>query len=218
MPIVHREPTRLAQDMLYGLKERNDTPGPGEYTPTTCRTRGPCFSRSPRLRSPFPGSFERSPGYKYDQDSRLVHRSILSGSFARSARLRPPNRAYIACNTQTVPSNLSKRAHSFGASRIAYKGLFFPCYEKERLGLATRRVSSGRSLVRAGMSGRSFTRSPRFPDPFRSRFHSLGPGCYDPRLPMGSLGYAVPFGSPRGRSSRLDFSDIKLLSKAYWLM
>jgi hypothetical protein len=214
MPHIHRRPVQLPLDLMTDIRERISTPGPGFYSLTSRLKAGVRFALSPRSRSLFPNCPEETPGCIYKQDSNLVHRSASPVRFSRSPRQSTDPPDYGGVSYTEAKSTLSRRAHSFAASRSAYRAVYFPGSDRERLGRTSRTISTSRGSSKTARSGRSFTRSPRTQS---HSFSSVGPGQYDPTIPRPTIGHAVRFGSPR-RRSRLEFSLLDQFSKTYWSM
>lgn len=212
---IHRDPVKLPLDLAFGLREKPSTPGPGFYSLTTRQSPGGRFSKSPRARSLFPSIPEETPGCIYSQETMHIRRTVSASQFSRSPR-DSINRRDRGGNFLSDPiSTLSRRAHSFAASRAAYRSVYFPGSDRERLGRTSRSISmTSRGSIAPRNSGRSFPRSPR--STITARSSSLGPGHYNPSIPP-KHGTAVPFGSPR-QASRLNFPLFEKLSRAYWSM
>jgi hypothetical protein len=214
MAPIRRSPTELPRELLYNSEFRNGTPGPGSYSRQSRRSPGVRFSRSPRPSTIFFPSPERTPGCIYSPNWNPVDPSNRCGIFSRASRavsgtaIKGGRDSFIG-----LRSSLSKRACSFAASRSAYKYVYYPGYDRERLGRTSRTLGSYTIPNMSGRSGRSFTRSPRCPS--RSpRSDTIGPGEYNPSIPPRSVP-AVPFGSPR-RTPRLDFPYFDRQSKTFW--
>jgi hypothetical protein len=214
MPHIHRRPLQLPLELAWDIRDRLPTPGPGSYTLTSRLKEGVRFTRSPRSGTPFPNIPVESPGCIYKQDSRLVHRSPSPIGFSRSPRDPAYRLDTSGPEYQEARSTLSRRCHSFAASRSAYRAVYYPGFEREKLGRTSRTICTSGATISTVRSGRSFSRSPRSQS--RSPV-SIGPGHYDPSTGRASIGHAVPFGSPR-RRSRLNFQLFSQLSKSYWSM
>jgi hypothetical protein len=191
--------------------------GPGSYgyPPTCLSPQGVRFGRSQRPRALFPSEPEPTPGCAYTQDSSLLRPSSRVYVFPRAPRSlstssEPPR---LGPGTYEVArSSLSGKASTFGLSHEAYRQVFFPGCDRERLGRTSESLS-GSQMTTFREYGVSFARSPRsFGQPTGSQ---LGPGQYRPKLRARCDG-SCWFGRPSGKS-RLSFRRIAQLPASFWV-
>lgn len=205
-----------------------DSPGPACYETVSPRfSAGVKFSRSSRPSSLFPDTPERTPGSVYEQDSRLVHRSLIVGRFTQS----PRESRYIRCSSMLGPgqyewekSSLSRRACSFGESYTAYANVYFKGKEREQLGRTCPVLGTYRTTC-ISPRGVTFPRSNR--DDNHSLYMSsvnsarrrslspLGPGSY--AREESRVKPSVRFGPrPEKVKPRLDLKKISKIPKKFW--
>jgi hypothetical protein len=216
MTLIHRHPHRLPVGLIPDQNRDCGTPGPGQYQATSRWKAGSHFARSRRPSSVFPSLPERTPGCAYKPDWRMVVPAVQSSRFARSPRDIGPTGLISTPSVYGNPkSSLSRRAHTFAASRSAYRSVYFPGCDRERLGRTSSAIGSHKTSPLSPCTGRSFSRSPRSLSLSPRGDMRIGPGQYNPRIPPRVVP-AVPFGSPR-RSPRLDFEYFDQLSKSFWI-
>ena len=191
-------------------------PGPGSYT-NSIRSLSSCgvrFGRSTRPKALFPSEPESSPGAMYASDSQLTRPQSRVFPFARAPRstsIRSSPR--LGPGTYDPPSSsLSKKSSSFGLSHEAYRHVFYPGCDRERLGRTS--MSTGSippSTFRE--DGVSFPRSARSLS--SATLSQLGPGHYEPCL-LRRRDTSSWFGPP-SRRCRLSFSRIAQLKSSFWV-
>jgi hypothetical protein len=188
---------------------------------------GTRFTRSERPGCLFPVIPEPTPGCIYQQDSSLIHPSLLTQSFPRSARDSTGSPRFntgcdIGPGTYDAPgSTLTRKAFTFGESFSAYKKVSFPGCDRENLGRSSYNTGRASIYTRFGRNGRSqsFARSVRQSSRSSSQRSEspIGPGYYDYISHDRSVGKpTASFGAPRG-GPRLDFASISTLGKSFWL-